>query len=56
MSGTLAGDFVHVHCGGYDVYNEQYTRDCFIMVKQAESRLEDKMQMKISESLPYNLA
>ena len=53
MSGTLGSGFVHVHCGGYDDYNNHYTRDCFAMVMGADPEM--RVKVNAAASLPYDL-
>ena len=43
---------MHVHCGGWDSYNREYTRDCFAM----EVGADPEVKVNAAASLPYLLA
>ena len=36
MSGRVGGGAVHLHCGGRDMFDRKYTRDCFTFVVSEE--------------------
>lgn len=51
MSGALGGGATFVHCGGWDAYNDKYTKECFAL------QLEDNNRAMLAPAapLPYNL-
>ena len=53
MSGTLGSGSVHVHCGGFDNYNNRLTQDCFSMVVGADPEM--RVNVNAAASLPYVL-
>ena len=53
MSGALRSGSVHVHCGGFDNYNNRLTRDCFSVEVGADPEM--RMKLNAATSLPYNL-